>query len=192
MRDPRFRPARRQRGFVLAVVLVLLVTLTVVVTAQVQRATVGQALTTNSSDYLLAETAAQSVLRYCEAAVMQSIGQPDSVRTTTPGTRGVDTAAWRNAGKWDANSVTLNAGTVVVFPGVGGFACLFEDATGDLVPSQLQNDLNAESGGAALLCEVQPSLSPRLCKYRVTARVTLLPLERGRLLHLQSELRFAI
>jgi hypothetical protein len=188
MRDPRFRPARRQRGFVLAVVLVLLVTLTVVVTAQVQRATVGQALTTNSSDYLLAETAAQSVLRYCEAAVMQSIGQPDSVRTTTPGTRGVDVAAWRDAGKWAASSVTLNAGAVA-FPGVAGFACLFEDATGDLVPSQLQNDLNAESGGAALLCAVQPSLSPRLCKYRVTARVTL---ERGRQLHLQSELRFAI
>lgn len=188
MRDPRFRLARRQRGFVLAVVLVLLVTLTVVVTAQVQRATVGQALTTNSSDYLLAETAAQSVLRYCEAAVMQSIGQANSVRTTTPGQRGVDVAAWRDAAKWSAASVTLDAGTVV-FPGVTGFACLFEDATGDLVPSQMQNDVNPESGALAPLCLVQALLSPRLCKYRVTARVTL---ERGRQLHLQSELRFAI
>jgi hypothetical protein len=32
-------------------------------------------------------------------------------------------------------------------------------------------------------------VNPRLCKYRVTARVVL---DRGRWLHLQSELRFAI
>jgi len=81
------RPVRPQRGFLLAVVLVLLVSLTVVVIAQVRRATVGQVLTLNSSEYVLAETAAQSVLRYCEAAVMRSVGQPDSVRVTTPGDR---------------------------------------------------------------------------------------------------------
>lgn len=187
MRRPLPR-ARRQHGFVLAIVLVLLVTLTVIVTAQVRRATVGQVLTTNSSDYLLAETAAQSVLRYCEAAMMQSIGQPDSVRVTTPGQRGTDAAAWRRADKWAASAVRFGAGGVA-FPGVVDYACLFEDATADLVPSQLANDVNPEAGGVTPVCDVQPGMSPRLCKYRITARVVL---DRGRQLHLQSEVRFAI
>lgn len=188
MRRPPPRPARRERGFVLAVVLVLLVTLTVVVAAQVRRATVGQMLTTNSSEYLLAETAAQSVLRYCEAAMMRSIGQPDSVRVTTPGSRGADPPAWRVADKWAASGVRFGEGAVA-FPGVVDYACLFEDATADLVPSLLANDVNPESGGVVPVCDVQPGISPRLCKYRITARVTL---ERGRQLHLQSEIRFAI
>jgi hypothetical protein len=183
------RPARPQRGFVLAVVLVLLVSLTMVVVAQVRRGTVGQVLTLNSSEYVLAETAAQSVLRYCEAAVMRSVGQPDSVRVTTPGERANnDLAAWRRADKWTAAGVSFANGGVV-FPGVTDYSCLFEDATGDLAPSLLANDINRESGAIAAICDVSPGMNPRLCKYRITARVTL---DRGRQLHLQSEIRFAI
>jgi len=188
-RPPRpIRPVRPQRGFVLAVVLVLLVSLTVVVIAQVRRATVGQVLTLNSSEYMLAETAAQSVLRFCEAAVMRSVGQPDSVRVTTPGDRASnDVAAWRRADKWAAAGVDFSGG--VAFPGVSAYSCLFEDATGDLTPSLMANDINRESGAVAAICDVQPGMNPRLCKYRITARITL---DRGRLLHLQSEIRFAI
>jgi Tfp pilus assembly protein PilX len=179
---------RAARGFVLVVVLVLLLTLTVLVSVQVRRATDGQAITTNSADYVLAETAAQSVLRYCEAAVMQSAGMPNSVRTTTPGDRGVDQPAWQRADKWAASSVAFDPGAIA-FPGVQTYTCLFEDATADLVPSLLGNDINPESQPAVAVCNVQPGMSPRLCKYRITARVTL---ERGRRIHLQSELRFAI
>jgi len=180
---------RGQRGFVLAVVLLLLVSLTVVLVAQVRRSTTGQMMTLNSSEYMLAETAAQSVLRYCEAAVMRGVGQPDSVRVTTPGERANnEAAAWRQAAKWDAASVSFANGGVA-FPGVADYACLFEDATGDLVPSLMANDINRESGVVAAVCDVQPGMNPRLCKYRITARVTL---DRGRLLHLQSEIRFAI
>lgn len=179
---------RAARGFVLVVVLVLLLTLTVLVSVQLRRATDGQLITSNSADYMLAETAAQSVLRYCEAAVMQSAGLPNSVRTTTPGDRGVDQPAWRLADKWTASSVTFEAGAIT-FPGVASYTCLFEDATADLVPSLLGNDINPESQPAVAICNVQPGMSPRLCKYRITARVTL---DRGRRIHLQSEMRFAI
>jgi Tfp pilus assembly protein PilX len=182
------RRAPRERGFVLAVVLVLLVSLTLLVTTQVRRATSGQAISTNSSEYVLAEAAANSVLRFCEAAVMQSIGQPNSVRVTTPGARGVDQAAWRTPAKWAAAAVDFGA-TGVAFPGVQTYQCLFEDATADLVPSMLANDINRESAGPNAVCEVQPGVNPRLCKYRVTARVVL---DRGRQVHLQSEIRFAI
>lgn len=182
------RAARRQRGFVLAVAMVLLLSLTLIVATQVRRAGAGQMISTNSGDYVLAEAAAQSVLRFCEAAVMQSVGMADSVRVTTPGVRNVDPAAWRTPAKWTASAVDFGA-SGVAFPGVQSYQCLFEDATGDLVPSMLANDVNRESVAAITVCEVLPGVNPRLCKYRVTARVVL---DRGRWLHLQSELRFAI
>jgi type II secretory pathway pseudopilin PulG len=187
-RTPRARDQRGQRGFVLVVVLILLVTLTMLVTAQVQRSTATQNIATNSSRYVQAETAANSVLRYCEAAVMQSIGQPQSVRVTTPGLRGTDPAAWRDPAKWAASAVTFDP-ALVTFPGVQQYSCLFEDATADLVPSQFANDINPESGAFLPVCDVQPGMSPRLCKYRITARVVL---DMGRQLHIQSEIRFAI
>jgi hypothetical protein len=190
LQRPRpIRPTRPQGGFVLAVVLVLMVSLTLLVLTQVRRATVGQVLTVNSSEFILAETAAQSVLRYCEAAVMRSVGQPDSVRVTTPGERtNNDPPAWRSADKWTASGVSFTNGGVT-FPKVTAYSCLYEDATGDLVPSPMANDINAESIAVGGICDVQPGLNPRLCKYRITARVTL---DGGRLLHLQSEIRFAI
>ncbi len=184
---PPQRP-QRERGFVLAVALVLLVALTLIVGAQVRRAGAGQTISANSSDYVLAEAAAQSVLRFCEAAVMQSIGAADSVRVTTPGVRGSDPPAWRTPGKWTVSGVDFGA-SGVAFPGVQTYGCLFEDATADLVPSTLANDANLESAAPTSLCDVGPGMNPRLCKYRVTARVVL---DRGRQLHLQSELRFAI
>lgn len=193
MRPSRFPTRRgpsavRERGFVLIVVLVLLVSLTLLVISQVRQSGLSQNIAMNSSQYIQAETAGQSVLRYCEAAVMQSIGQPESVRVTTPGVRGTDSAAWRTTDKWTASAVTFDP-TAVVFPGVVNYSCMFEDATADLVPSLMANDINAESGDFASVCEVQPGMSPRLCKYRITARIVL---DQGRQIFLQSEVRFAI
>jgi hypothetical protein len=180
-------PRARTRGFVLLTMLMLLVALTVLVTTQAQRALVGQTLTQNSSEYLLAETAAQSVLRYCEAAVMESVGQATSARVTEPGVRGVDVAAWRTADKWTASQITFEGGTV--FPRVQAYSCLLEDATGDLAPSRFANDINPEAQPGAAVCNAAPGTNPRMCKYRVNARVVL---EGGRVVNLQSEIRFAI
>jgi Tfp pilus assembly protein PilX len=180
--------SRPQRGFTLVVVLVLIAAMTLLVMSQVRRSTSTQAMSVNSSRYLQAETAAQTVLRFCEAAMLTSVGEAASVRVTTPGVRGVDGPAWRDAAKWTASGVDFGA-SAIALPGVTRYECLYEDASGDLVPSLLANDLNLESGSFTAVCAVQPGLSPRMCKYRVTARVTMTG---GAQLNLQSELRFAI
>lgn len=169
--------------------LMLLVALTVLVTTQAQRALVGQTLTQNSSDYMLAETAAQSVLRYCEAAALVSVGQPTSARVTDPGVRGVDPAAWRTAAKWTASEITFDASGATQFPKVQSYSCLLEDATADLAPSRFANDVNPETQPGAAICNVTPGMNPRICKYRINARVVL---DGGRVVNLQSEIRFAI
>jgi len=175
---------QRQRGFVLIVVLMLLVSLSLIVTAQIRRSTGGQLLTSNSSQYAMAETAAQTVLRYCESQFMVS----PSLRVTTPGVRGTDNAAWRDPAKWLASQTVPVTG--VNFPGVQSFSCLIEDATAELVPSTLGNDINPETVGAATLCTGGAGISPTMCKYRVTARVTLAAGQQQ--MNLQSEIRFGI
>lgn len=173
-----------QRGFVLIVVLMLLVSLSLIVTAQIRRSTGGQLMTANSSQYSLAETAAQTVLRYCESQFMVN----PALRVTTPGVRGTDAAAWRNPAKWLASETVPVIG--VNFPGVQNFSCLIEDATAELIPSSLSNDVNPETTGAASLCSGGSGISPTMCKYRVTARVVLAPGQQQ--MSLQSEIRFGI
>jgi type II secretory pathway pseudopilin PulG len=170
------------------VVLVLIAALTLLVFAQLRRNASTQRLAVNSTQYLQAETAAQTALRFCEAAMLTSVGEPNSVRVTTPGVRGTDVPAWRDATKWTNSSVNFGTSTVAL-PGVTNYECLYEDATADLVMSELANDVNLETGAANPLCTTQPGASPRLCKYRVTVRVTLAG---GQQLLMQSEVRFAI
>lgn len=177
-------PHPHQRGFVLIVVLMLLVSLSLIVTAQIRRSTGGQLMTANSSQYSLAETAAQTVLRYCESQFMVN----PALRVTTPGVRGTDAAAWRNPAKWLASETVPVIG--VNFPGVQNFSCLIEDASAELIPSSLSNDVNPETTGAASLCSGGSGISPTMCKYRVTARVVLAPGQQQ--MSLQSEIRFGI
>ena len=177
-------PNPHQRGFVLIVVLMLLVSLSLIVTAQIRRSTGGQLMTANSSQYALAETAAQTVLRYCESQFMVN----PALRVTTPGVRGTDTAAWRNPAKWLASETVPITG--VTFPGVQNFSCLIEDASAELIPSSLSNDVNPETVGTATLCTGGAGISPTMCKYRVTARVVLAPGQQQ--MSLQSEVRFGI
>lgn len=188
MNRPRLPRAAGAGGFALVIVLLLVGAMSLLVMAQIDRNLGTHVLSVNSSRYLQAETAAQTALRFCEAAMMTSVGEADSVRVTTPGTRGVDTAAWRDAAKWQAAGVTFGANAVNL-PGVTRYECLFEDASADLVPSQLANDVSAEAGAAGGMCAIAPGNSPRLCKYRVTTRVTM---DGGAQFLLQSEIRFAI
>lgn len=177
-------PNPKQRGFVLIVVLMLVVSLTLIVIAQIRRSTGGQMITSNSSQYALAETAAQTVLRYCESQFMVS----PTMTVTTPGVRGTDLAAWRILDKWTQSATRPVTG--VTFPGVADFSCLIEDATSELIPSSLSNDINPETVNVATLCAGAAGISPTMCKYRVTARVVLAP--NNQQMNLQSEIRFGI
>jgi len=175
----------KQRGFVLIVVLMLVVSLTLIVIAQIRRSTGGQMITSNSSQYALAETAAQTVLRYCESQFMVS----PNMKVTTPGVRSNnEAAAWRDPAKWLASKTKPETG--VTFPGVSDFSCLIEDATSELIPSSLSNDVNPETVNVATLCAGAAGISPTMCKYRVTARVVLAP--NNQQMNLQSEIRFGI
>jgi Tfp pilus assembly protein PilX len=184
----RNRFERTEGGFALVVVLILVTAMALIVGTQVQRGTSVQALATNSSRYLQAETAAQTALRYCEAAMLSSVGASTSVRVTAPGVRGVDGPAWRDAGKWKAAAVNFGT-TGITLPGVSSYECLYEDASGELVPSVLAHDVNPEAASASPSCAIAPGISPRMCKYRVNARVKL---DDGAQFTLQSEVRFAI
>lgn len=172
------------------VVLLLTISMMLLVAAQAQRSASGQRMAANSQLYMQAEGAVQSVLRLCEAAVMGTAGAALSMRVTTPAEPGSPTPAWRDPARWAASGIAFTPGAnAPQFPGVTAYRCLIEDATGELVPSTLADDLNRESFDAMPGCTTPGSLSPRLCKYRITARVVLTG---GRQVHVQSEMRFAI
>jgi type II secretory pathway pseudopilin PulG len=179
-----------QRGFALMVVLLLLMSMMLLVAAQAQRSASGQRLAANSQLYMQAETAVQSVLRLCEASVMGTAGAALSMRVTTPAEPNSPTPAWRDPARWATSGIAFTPGAdAPQFPGVTAYRCLIEDATAELVPSALADDVSRESFDVTPVCTTPGSLSPRLCKYRITARVVLTG---GRQVHVQSEMRFAI
>jgi hypothetical protein len=179
-----------QRGFALVVVLMLMVSMMLLVAAQAQRSASGQRLSTNSQLYMQAEAAVQSVLRLCEAAVMGTAGAAISARVTQPALPGAPMPAWRDPARWTNSSIGFAPGPdAPQFPGVTGYRCLLEDATAELMPSALADDVNRESFDVLPGCTSARGVSPRLCKYRITARVVLTG---GRQVHVQSEMRFAI
>lgn len=185
-RTPRTAP----RGFALVVVLLLVTAMMLLVATQAQRSASGQRMAANSQLYLQADAAVQSVLRLCEASVMSTAGAAASVRVTQPADPASTTPAWRDPARWADASVGFTPGAdAPQFPGVVEYRCLIEDATAELVPSALADDVSVESFDTPPMCATAGGLSPRLCKYRITARVVLTG---GRQVHVQSEMRFAI
>jgi hypothetical protein len=155
-----------QRGIVLPLVLIMMVILTSLVLTQIRRGTIDRQLAVNSRAYSLAESAAQTVLRKCEAYLLVSGDAPSSA---------AGDPAWRDAAQWAANSVNLESDARVAYPGVNDYACLYENATAEMAAATTMNDLSPESGDDGIR------------KYRITARVVLIT---GQQFHLQSELRF--
>ena len=157
------------KGFVLPVSLILLVIITALVATQLQRALLDERMAANSRENIVADGAAQTVLRWCE---LQLTNAPDSIVTVPAPGRG-GSAAWKQAANWDpANSFTV---TGVDLPGVQSHACLVERADGELFSSISDSGDPADPGGRE-----------RWIKYRVTARVERLS---GGFDQVQSELR---
>jgi hypothetical protein len=155
-----------QRGIVLPVVLIMMVILTSLVLTQTRRGTIDRQLAVNSRAYSLAESAAQTVLRKCEAYLLAAGDAPASANGNP---------AWRDAAQWRANQVSLESDSRVAYPGVQSYGCLYENASAEMAPPSTMNSLSPEVGDDGIR------------KYRVTAQVTLVS---GQQLHLQSELRF--
>ena len=162
----KFTPQSLQQGIVLPIVLVMMVILTSLVISQVRRSTVDQRLTVNSRDYAFAEAALQTVLRRCEAELLE-VGDAAAPAEGNP--------AWRDPNEWATNALVLDSDNAVAFPAVGNYRCLLENATDEMPPATTPDSLSAEARDDGMR------------KYRVTARVVL---STGQQIHLQSEMRF--
>ncbi len=148
------RVKTRENGFVLPVSLILLVILTGVVAAQMQRALLDERMAANSRENIVADSASQTMLRWCE---LQLTNEPETVVTMQAPERAA-TAAWKNPSNWTvANTFTV---TGVTLPGVKQHACLVERADDELTGSI------SDSGDPA-----DPSGRGRWLKYRITSRV---------------------
>lgn len=182
---------RRQQGMVLATVMVLLFIMSILVVTQIQRSILDARLTINSRNYTSAVTAAQSVLRWCEAWALTGgesqtgglaavfVPQP---RDSEPNQR----PAWQQVDWDDEDNSIIRTGAPGVpdFPGIQNYGCLYEDATAELFPSRTTQDVSLETGKGG-----QGGALPLIRKYRITVRVRT---EAGETLFLQSELRFSI
>ena len=166
-------PQRAQHGLVLPIVLLLLVLITMVVAAQLRRGISDERLSGALRTYAVADSAVQTVLRWCE---MQVTVQPlDTISIPAP-VRDLGTVPpWQLAANWDpANNRTLSFAGVTL-AGTTEQACLIERADSELSMSI------SDSGFAA-----DPSGRSRWMKFRITARVLR---ESGGYEYAQSELR---
>ncbi len=160
---------RSVNGFVLPVSLILLVIVTGIIAAQMQRAFSDERMASNSRERIVADNAAQTVLRWCELRLNNS---PETVANiTAPGK--ADPAAWRDSSNWVPAKTFTVAG--VALPGVSSHSCLIEQADGELAGSI------SDSGEAG-----DPTGKARWMKFRITARVERIS---GGFDHVQSELR---
>lgn len=216
-RPASFR-STRQRGIVLPVVLVLLVVLTSLVLMQIRRGTLDQQLSINSRGYTLTETAAQSVLRWCEARAIAVTRNTALTKVpTVDAPIASDAAAWTVVSNWTTEAPYYVSVANVAFPGVAtdttsdgstGANCLFEDASQELEPPATQVTTSPESAGIGLgavlgtATGTNPSANPQpcntsythFCKYRVTVRIRPVGVVNctatpRRCLFMQSELR---
>lgn len=173
-------------GVVLPVVLVVLTVLTGLVVTQIRRNAVDERLAANTRETIQLDSAVQTVLRWCEAAVTVA---PQNIIT-------VPLEAPTAAPAWDRNSANWADATSLNFTGSAaqlGFppslntdpSCVIEAATCELLPPI------SPTGQAATGCG---GIDPRWRKFRITARVSTPAPDMGgnRQMFAQSEVRLFI
>jgi len=99
----RFRGSRRRMiGVVLPIVLVVLTVLTGLIVAQVRRSAVDERLAANATETVQLDSAVQTVLRWCEARIVNA---PFDTAVVAPG---MTTPAWRVAANWTTTTNSLD------------------------------------------------------------------------------------
>lgn len=152
----QFEQLRNQRGVVLPIVLVVMMVVTMLIVTQVRRGTVDERLASNWNRMISQQTAAESLLRYCEARILRS----DEVRLWQNVVRSesytdLTGPAWRNVAAGDVLPLAAN---ILPMGATGGF-CVVENATEELGGNTFQESTNAGSDGIR---------DPYLWKYRFT------------------------
>jgi Tfp pilus assembly protein PilX len=147
-----------QRGVVLPIVLIVMMVVTMLIVTQVRRGTVDERLAGNWSRAISGQTAAESVLRWCEAVVLNTESRLwDGV---LPSENFVATPAWRS--NIQANLIkTVPANDLPT--GATVATCIIEDATNELGGDQFQG--NTDMGTAGIRDRY-------LRKFRFTTAVT--------------------
>lgn len=158
------RNRTRAAGVALPIALVLLFAVTGLVATQVRRGMVDERLAANTRESVSLDSAAQLVLRWCEAWVVASTGdasvpRPVTIPAAQLGGSPPAKAAWRVATNW-ANATT-NEFTGATLPGAIVFnRCLIENATEELNGAISNSN---QLGGKAR--------DERFVKFRLTAQV---------------------
>jgi hypothetical protein len=175
----RFRGHRRRMiGVVLPIVLVVLTVLTGLIVAQVRRSAVDERLAANATETVQLDSAVQTVLRWCEARIVNA---PFDTAVVAPGTT---TPAWRIAANWTTTANSLDFSGAGLLPGIDPSpTCVIEDATCELAPPI------SPTGQVTTGCN---GIDPRWRKFRITARVSVPALDMAggsRFMFAQSEMR---
>lgn len=170
----------QQRGVVLPIVLVVMMVVTMLIVTQVRRGTVDERLAGNWSRVISQQNAAESLLRYCEARILQASEVrlwQDVVRTETY----APAAAWRVVPPADVLPLAAN---ILPQGATGGF-CVVENATEELGGNTFQESSNSGSDGIR---------DPYLWKYRFTIVVTFPDASSFGSVNqqMQSEVRFVV
>jgi Tfp pilus assembly protein PilX len=170
---------------VLPIVLVILFIAVGVVLTQMRHSTVDERVAANTREAALLDSAANTVLRWCEAAVIASqYTAPTDANYVLPRMMiapvAPAAAAWTDENNWTSNGFSI---TNAPLPGITNHACLIENATDELRGPVSSSGLTDGADGAAR--------NPRWRKFRVTARVTLPAPDLGgaRRHEVQSEIR---
>jgi Tfp pilus assembly protein PilX len=144
---------------------------------QVRRSAIDERLAANATETVMLDSAAQTVLRWCEARIVSA---PLDTAVVAPGTT---TPAWRLAANWNTTANNLDFSGVSLMPGIDANpSCVIEDATCELAPPI------SPTGQITTGCN---GIDPRWRKFRITARVSVPALDMGgnRFMFAQSELR---
>lgn len=158
----------RQNGVVLPIVLVVMMVVTMLVVTQVRRGTVDERLAANWSRAISGQTAAESLVRYCEAHVFRTRnGIPYKLaRDLKLGPNMPRSENFAATAAWASNLAANQYITILpdlLPPGATAARCVVEDATNELGGGRDQTSPNP--GGEGIN-------DPFLWKFRFTVVVT--------------------
>lgn len=168
-------PGRRppQAGMVMPIVLILMLIIIVVVIAQLRRGSIDERLAGSLRTNVVADSAVQTILRWCELQVTNAPLQTNAI--AAPARDLTNPPPWKVAANWDpANGRTFSF-TGVNLPGTSQPACLIERADQELISAISDTGMSVDPGDRS-----------RWMKFRITARVLR---DSGGFEYAQSELR---
>jgi Tfp pilus assembly protein PilX len=135
--DARQAPFHHIRGVVLPVVLVVLTVLTGLVVTQVRRSALDERLAANTRESVQMDSAVQTVLRWCEAAL--TVAPRNTVALAMDPNAATNPPPWRVAANWTTDTNSLNFTGTAAQLGLPNTnvnpACVIEDVTCDLIPA---------------------------------------------------------